>query len=186
MTSSRSILEAAIASKPVAVAASGRVLTFPSMPASTWIAALAEEDLIFSVVPCLLNESGYDFIMDRLFEEKIGPKDLRRPAFDAISAASGFRWWEALSLVGLCESDPFVIGELTLRGVDPDRMPFGRWCTAVYALAIRGLGEKERMKWLAKFNAPPPIAEAMDESLDGDSFSEMIRGFRNIPGARQG
>lgn len=186
MASDPSIITASISPEPVVVEAAGRKLHFPLLSASDWIKALADEDPITAIMPGLLTDESYDFVMDSMVEDRLDQKDLRRPAFDAITKASGFRWWEALSLVGLCEANAFVVGELTLRGIDPDAMPFGRWCAAVYALAIRGLDEKERQKWLARFNAPPAIAEAMDEAADSSSFEDMIRGFRGMPGARQG
>lgn len=186
MTSNPSPLAASISPQPVRVEAAGRTFTIPVLPASAWICAIADDEPITSVFPGLLPESEYEVVTDMLIYGKLTTVDLRRPAFDAVSAASGFRWWEALSLVGMCTHDAQVIGELTLFGIDPDTTPFGRWCAALYALNLRNLDDKERQKWLAKFTFPPPLAEAMDEAAAGDSFQDMIKGFRGMPGVSGG
>ena len=186
MASKPSILAASLTEKTVVVGAAGRSFTVPSLPAADWIAALSVDEPVTAVVPGLMGQRDFDRIGDLLLSDRIDLMDLRRMAFTAISEASGFRWWEALTLVGLCDKDPVVVGLLTLAGIDPASIPFGRWCSAVYALCIKDLDEKERQRWLAKFTFPPPLAESMEEAAQVDSFESMVRGFRGMPGARMG
>lgn len=184
MASKPSILAASISPQPVRVEAASRSFVIPVLPASNWITAVAQEDFVTAVFPGLLPPDGLSSIVEMLLDGEIDPDGLKRPAFDAIAAASGFRWWEAMRLVGMADGNQQVVGELTLRGVDPDVIPFGRWCAALYALAIRGMDEKERQKFLAKFTMPPP--EAMDEAAETDGFQDMIKGFRGMAGVRGG
>lgn len=184
MASKPSILAASISPQPVGVEAVGRSFVIPVRTASEWITAVAQDDFVTAVFPGLLPPDGVSTIVEMLIEGYLEPDELKRPAFDAITAASGFRWWEAMRLVGMADGNQQVIGELTLRGVDPDTIPFGRWCAALYALAVRGMDEKERQKWLAKFTMPPP--EAMDEAAETDGFQDMIKGFRGMAGVRGG
>lgn len=184
MASKPSILAASISPKPVRVEAAGRSFVIPIRPASDWITAVAQEDFVTAVFPGLLTEEGSGTAIEMMVDGDMEPAELKQPAFDAITRASGFRWWEAMRLVGMADGNQQVVGELTLRGVDPDVIPFGRWCAALYALAIRGMDEKERQKFLAKFTMPPP--EAMDEAAEGDGFQDMIKGFRGMAGVRGG
>jgi hypothetical protein len=179
-------LAASISPQQVEVEAAGRAFTIPIRPASDWILAIADDEPITAIFPGLLSEDGYERVMELLADEKLDAVDLRKPAFAAVSKASGFRWWEAFNLVGMCTHGPLVIGELALRGIDAGSVPFGRWCAALYALNLRGLDEKERQKWIGKFTFPPPLAEAMDEAASSDSFQDMIKGFRGMPGVSGG
>lgn len=186
MASSKFNLAASTSPQPVRVEAAGRAYTIPSLPAADWILAIADDEPITAVFPGLLGKDDYQRVVDLLSDGKLDTLELRRPAFEAVSAASGFRWWEAWNLVGMCTHDARIIGELTLRGIDPSAMPFSRWCAALYALNLRGLDEKEQQKWIAKFTFPPPLAEAMDEAASGDSFEDMIKGFQGMPGVSRG
>lgn len=186
MTSNRFNLAASISPQPVQVEAAGRTYTIPSRTAGDWILAVADDEPITAVFPGLLSKSDYQLVVNLLADGDLDVLELRRPAFDAISTASGFKWWETMNLVGMCTHDARVIGELTLRGIDPGAVPFSRWCAALYALNLRGLDEKEQQKWLAKFTFPPPLAEALDEAAAGDSFEDMIKGFRGMPGVSGG
>jgi hypothetical protein len=178
------VLAASIAIREIGVEAAGRSFTIPAQPAASWITALADDEPVTAVMPGMLSPDGFDRVGDLLLGEKLTLKDLRSMAFSAITEASGFRWWEAFKLVGLVNNNPIVMGEMTLAGIDPEAIPFGRWCTAVYAFCLRNHDEKEQQKWLAKFSFPPPLAEAMEEAAETGSFEDMVRGFRGMPGAR--
>lgn len=180
------ILRASISREPLKVEAFSRSLRVPFVPASEWMSALSQDDFITSVFPGMLGDKDFEWVANRMADGAIDYTDLKKPAFDLVRQASGFRWWEALKLVGMTDSDPLVMGLLTLSGVDPDAVPFGRWCAALYSLNVKDLDDKERNKWLARFNAPPPIAEALEEAEDGLSFEGMVRGFQGMPGARIG
>lgn len=185
MVSRSSVLTASITARSVVVEASGVRFTIPPKNASSWILALASEDPITAVFPGLLSSEDYDTVIDMLADELMEVTDIRSASFKATSEASGMKWWEALRLVGMADSSD-VMGSLTLKGVDPAAIPFGRWCSAVFALAISGLEEKERAKWESKLSFPPPLAEAMEEAAESGSFEDMVKGFRGMPGARLG
>lgn len=179
-------LAAYTSAKTIVVGAAGRSYSIPPRPAADWIESLAADEPVTAVVPGLMDDADFNRVGDRLLEGRVTLLDIRKMAFEAISAASGFRWWEAFTLIGICDREPIVTGLLTLAGIDPAAVPFGRWCSAVYAICIKDLDEKECQKWLARFTFPPPLAEAMDEAAGQDSFEGMIRGFRGMPGARMG
>lgn len=176
-------LKASISRGSLDVEAFGRRYRVPYHSAAEWMTALSEPEFITSVFPGLLREQDSERVADMLMDGRAEVRGLKAPAFDLISRASGFRWWEAVTLVGMADGSPNVMGELTLSGVDPESIPFGRWCAAVYTLATRNLDEKERTKWLARFNAPPPGEEESDEGM---AFTDMVRGLQGIPGARIG
>jgi hypothetical protein len=182
-----SVLRASLSARPIGVEASGHIFTLPAASAAVWITALCEEDPITAVFPGLLSDDSYERATRMISAGQMPMRAVKRAAFDAITRASGRRWWEAIRLVGMSDDDGYVVGELTLRGVDPWAMPFARWCAAVYALATRGLEPKDHMKWTTKLAAPPPIEEAMAEADESaGSFEDMIRGFQSMPGARMG
>lgn len=158
---------------------------FPHLTASDWLVALSDEyNPEMEVIPGLLDDECYDKTVDALESGQVSLKQLQSAARKAISVASGFDWWEAIRLVGLCDANPEVMGEMTLRGVNPDVIPFGRWCSALYALATRNLDDKEKMKFLSKFSVPPPNVDDVEET--GMSFESMVTSMRGIPGMRMG
>lgn len=182
--SSRRALAASTRIEPIRVEAAGRWWTIPKLPAADWILAVSEDEPVTAVFPGLLNDAGAEHVGDMLVRGTFPVDHLRNAAFSAIKQASGWNWWEAMRLVGMADAQPEVVGELTLRGLDPESVPFGRWCHAVYALATKNLDEKERAKFEAKFTFPP---EGFEEDEDaGMSFESMVQGFRNLPGARLG
>ena len=187
MRSKTSLLQASLASHPVAVELGSYRFVIPACPASVWIDALADEDPVTCVVPGMLGGRGYERSTRLIAQDLISLTQVRAASFAAIREASGYRWWEAMRLVGLADQDSYVVGELALLGVDPDAIPFARWCAAVHALATRNMEPKDRAKWDAKLSVPPPIEEAMEEAAEAEgSFEDMVRGFRSLPGARSG
>jgi hypothetical protein len=178
-----SFLATATTAQAVVVAVSHIKLTVPPQPATPWILALAGDDPVGSVLPGMLSERDDERLWNLVSSGKADSKDLHKAFCSAVAEASGRPWWVALKLVGMCDGSPEFIGRLTLKGVDPDRIPFARWCAAVYALAMANADEKARMKFDAKLDAPPAGVEFEDEGM---SFESMVAQARSIPGMRVG
>lgn len=176
-------LSAATTAQPVVVAVSRSKLTIPPQNATAWILALAGDDPTGSVLPGMLSERDDERLWNLVSTGKADSKDIHKAFCSAVAQASGRKWWETMKLVGMCEGSPEFIGRLTLKGVDPDTIPFARWCAAVYALAVANADEKGRMKFDAKLAAPPAGVDYEDE---GTSFESMVAQARNIPGMRVG
>lgn len=160
------------------------VFDIPARAASDWLLAVSDEDSVTTIIPGMLGDVATERLYHLIESERIGLEDIRRSALNAIAAASGFKWWEAVRLTGMAEAENGeFFGRLLLKGVDPRSVPFGAWCSAAYSLAMQGYQEdKERLKFTARFQAPPP-GEEYDE---GDSFESMVKTARSMPGMRVG
>ena len=158
--------------------------SIPSRTADEWLLAISDEDSITSIIPGMLTDVATERLYAHVESEKVTLEDVRRGALDAIAAASGFRWWEASRLIGMAEAGGGEFyGRLLLKGIDPRSISFGAWCAAAYSLALQGHSEdKERLKFTARFSAPPP-GEEFDE---GNSFESMVKAARAMPGMRVG
>jgi hypothetical protein len=154
----------------------------PPSTASEWLVAVSDEDSVTAIIPGMLDDVATERLYNQVESERINLDDVRRGALDAIAAASGFRWWEAVRLAGMAEANNGeFFGRLIVKGVDPRHQSFGAWCSAAYSLALQGFGEdKERLKFTARFEAPPPG----EEYEAGDSFESMVKAARAMPGMR--
>lgn len=152
--------------------------------ASEWLIAVSDEDSITSILPGMLTEVAAERLYHQVESERLSLEEIRRGALDAIATASGFKWWEAVRLAGMAEANGGeFFGRLLLKGIDPRNLSFGAWCSAAYSLALQGHGEdKERLKFTARFSAPP----AGEEYDEGDSFESMVKTARAMPGMRVG
>lgn len=122
-------------------------------------------------------------VIDAMMNGDLDPEALDDAAYAAIKDASGRAWWEAVRLVGAASGESgLLVGQLTLHGVDPERIPFARWCAAAYALLIENRDEKSRLKLDANLSVPPP---GFEESVTVDA-AEMQRLARSMPGMRTG
>jgi len=180
------ILNASLAALPVTVAAANRAWMIPSRSATEWIRAVNADECPWSVFPGLLGTSDMRGALDYIAVGAIDDYEARCAGFSAIRQASGRPWWEALRLVGACDDQMgSLMGALCVAGVDPDRIPFARWCAAVYHTMTQGADSKELMKFNAKLQSPPNTPEAFEESGE-DDFAAMVQMARTLPGMSTG
>jgi hypothetical protein len=180
------ILKASLAASPVTVEAASRSWIIQPLPASAWIGAVHSDNCPWSVFPGLLTGDDLRSALDLLADGDSDDHESRLAGFSAIRQASGRPWWEALRLVAACDDQMgSLVGALCMAGIDPDRIPFARWCAAVYATMTNGADSKELMKFNAKLQAPPNIPEAFEESGE-DDFAAMVQMARSLPGMSTG
>lgn len=176
------ILRASLTASPITVEAVGRSWVIPAKPASVWISALHSNNCPWSIFPGMLRGDNLADALDALTDPSTDSFDWRLAGFNAIRQAAGRPWWEALRLVAACDDNTgSLVGKLTVSGVDPDSIPFARWCAAVYSVMTDGADPKELLKFNMKLQVPPNIPEAFDQSED-DDFASMVEMARNMPG----
>lgn len=164
----------------------GIEIIIPAAPASRWLYALTASNLEMAVLPGMLADREARLVAALLENERITPVQLNNAAYGAISLAAGMDWWVALRLAGSANhADGNILGELTLRGVDPAAMPLARWCAAVYALVTRNLDDTELMKTKARLFLVPnlPGLEIEEAGIDDAQVIAMLAG---MPGVSMG
>lgn len=161
----------------------GFPLRIPAAPASRWLRALTSPHMEAAVLPGMLDERSTRVLLDLLEYERTTLVQLNNAAYRAVSEAAGRDWWVALRLAGSADQeDGNVLGELTLAGIDPERIPFARWCAAVYALLVRNLDDKELMKFQAKLFIVPnlPGLELEEAEMDDAQVVAMLAGMPGV------
>jgi hypothetical protein len=153
----------------------------PELPASKWIEAVLDPDG-FAIFPNLLDEpEEFALAFRAVLRGRITPEQVAKAARDALGAATGRNWWEADRLIRGSAAEaawPIVHGELTLHGVDLDRVSIGAYCNAVHSLCLSKVHkEEERAKFDWELTRPPAgvdpeeIAGAFDMA---DDFAAML------------
>ena len=155
----------------------------PAAPASRWLYAMTARNLELEILPGMLDERDARLVVDLLAAERITMLQLSHAAYRALGEAAGMDWWVALRLAGAANhTDGNVLGELTLRGVDPCAMPLARWCAAVYALVVRNLDDTELMKTKARLFLVPdlPGLEIEDAGMDEAQVVAMLAAMPGV------
>jgi hypothetical protein len=179
------VLSASLSREPIWVECQGRQYVIAYRSASEWISALASDASVWSVFPGMLEPPQEQFVSEGLIYGTVDIAEVRRAGLYAIRQASGRRWWEAIRLVGMVDNSEDMgasMGAMTMAGVDPDVMPFGRWLAAAYWLGVKGRDDKERMMFHARLSMAPDIPEAFEEEASGDEFAAMVRAAQSLPG----
>lgn len=175
------LLRSLSTSTDVQVDAGGRRWDVHGESAREWIEACLSPRCPWTVFPWMVHDSERPAAVDLLALGDVDDVEARTAGFSAIKHASGRPWWEALRLVEIAnDRDGFMLGRLVVSGVDPGRVSFASWCSAVYTLYTDGADPKELMKWQMKFKAPPSVPEAFDS--EEDDFMSMIQAARSLPG----
>lgn len=177
------ILRAATSTRPLPVEVAGLTFQVDDACATRWILACSSEFVPWSLFPGMLAPEDSARANEMILNGELTDQDCRRAGFEILKRAAGRDWWQALKLVNSCDDEMgAMMGKLTLSGVDPDRMPFGRWLTSVYFVLIDGGEAKDVMKLNSSLMAPPTnIPEAM-ESDGEDDFASMVELARTMPG----
>lgn len=180
-----SFYQAAVGAGPIHLGTGPHRFVLPHLPADAWILALSDVDPVACVIPGMLDEPSEERLYRLVESGRMSLDGLRDLAFQAVSEASGRKWWIAMKIVGMAGSDDGeFFGRLLLKGIDPGRLTFGAWCAAAYALALSGQESKDRLRFTSKLMAPPAgFEEQADEGMD---FSSMVKMARAMPGMSVG
>lgn len=149
----------------VDVDVAGQTYTIPALPAAPWLLALVTGTYL-DVVPGLLTIP--DALDDQLADGLLGA-ECRTAARAAIAAASGTTWWTAARLARAIH-DSWIIGEFTLFGVDPARVPLAAYLAAGYRAVTKYLDDQKRARLDMELDSPPP-GVAPEEWWDEDAAS---------------
>lgn len=150
----------------------GRTATIPALPAGPWLAALVVDGWA-GIVPGLLLDGPVD---DLIADGRATTKECETAARAALAAAAGCPWWTAQRLAHGCATAGLG-AELTVRGVDPARLPLGAYLAAAYRLATRSLDPAKVARLDAQLDAPPvgvPVEEWWDRAAAAQQFTQAI------------
>lgn len=148
----------------VEVVLAGRAWTIPARPAADWL--LAAIGPWTDIVPGLVDDPD-DEIDDLIADGNLDDGELRQAAQDALTAASGLKWWVAEHLARVAVQT-WVGAEVLLGGVDPATAPFGAYLAAAHHAATRNMTKENRLKFDLDLTQPPAGVEP-DEWFDEDA-----------------
>lgn len=158
----------------------GATYTVPARPAVDWLIAIVD-GAWGDIIPGLLDPDQSGPLEDAIADLALDPAELRAAAQAALAAAAGTKWWTARTLAASIVAAPEMVGLLMTRGIDPGRVSLGGYLTAAYALAVRGMGKTDRVKFDMDLQRPPagvPVDEWWDEDAAADSFMSAMSAGR--------
>jgi hypothetical protein len=137
------------------------VVTVPYRPAAGWLPALLRD---LQYLPTDLAGDVSE-LLPALLSGEVTAKDVESAVHSLVEEVTGMRWWEAQKLASTSVGTD-VLGELTLSGVDPERVTIGQWVSAVYRACTRHADKKEKSKFDFSLSIPP---EGYEDAWDDDS-----------------
>lgn len=169
----------------VEVELAGTVYRIPPRPAAEWMAAVLSGEPC-PVVPGMLEPADQEDVIDALLEGRVKLADVEAANRDALSAASGWKWYEAERLIVSAGVEWRVVGGLLQgAGLDLSTCSLGAALSAMYAMAVTHMKKEDRFSFDAQLTAPPPGARATEyvESDYADAFAELLRAHQQpLPG----
>lgn len=163
---------------PVTVTVAGTALTIPWRPAAVWCAGASRPSVLASL---LADQEQRNDLADLILEQRGASKELARESLRILSEACGRRWWEANRLINTSVA-PEILGRLVLAGVDPWARSVGEWTAAVYAMCVKGLDDKARMRLDFKLSLPPAGYEDEWDDEDGDDPEAVANAVQAMMG----
>jgi hypothetical protein len=180
------ISSAAFRSRPYTVTVSGLDLKFPCRTAADWLRLLSQPGSMLAVAQSM-DEQSYESFLDAVQSGEAPPEDVIRIARAAESAAAGRPWWEVERLVGSLYADGGrLLGELTLCGVDPDRVSLAVYCSAIWARLVQDADATGRMKLESELSIPPADATADELEEQNEDVGQIVQRLRRLPGVSIG
>lgn len=148
--------------EPLTITVAGTRFSVPYRPAAVWANHL---DRLYVLAGRMTDEDDRDALADLLISCPQAVDDLKRESLRILAEQSGRPWWEGAKLINT-STDPEILGRMVLSGVDAWQRSVGEWCSAVYALCVKGQDDKGRLKFDFSLSLPPPGFE--DEWDDGE------------------
>lgn len=174
---------AVVKCRPVLVDLGGTVYRIEARPAGEWLVPILEKGWA-EIVPGMLDaavpaDRTLDDLYDDLTEGTVTTAECEKAAQSAVSAVSGMKWWAAVKLIHAGASDPGVIGELRLSGVDLTTAPLGAVVAGLYRIYTRDTDPKDVAKLDAELMRTPAgvsATERFDEDEAAEAFERMFSG----------
>jgi hypothetical protein len=166
--------------EPAELDIAGTLYEIPWRTAAEWLAVL-DQGRVHSVAVKLMGPEDRENVLMALVDGELGQKDLADASYKLMKEVTGWSWWECYRLATL-PTDPSILGRLTLAGVRAREVSLVEWCAAVYALCTKDAKAEDVFKFDAMLAAPPPGFE--DDWEDEQSFDDMVRAARAMPGVR--
>lgn len=169
---------ALILREPLTVTVAGQQVTLPYQPAAVWAAGLERGRML---IPYLARPAERDALAELVLSYPQAVDDLKRETLRILTEAGGRKWWEVVSLLKTSVATE-VLGRLVLAGADPWQRSLGEWTSAVYALCVKGLDEKGRLRFDFSLSIPP--ADFTDEWDDGDDPEAALAAVAAMTGKK--
>lgn len=168
---------ALVSRAPVHLTVAGVPLVVAYVPAARWLEALRDP---FTAAAFLADDAGRDRLLDVMVERGGVKQPLRDASVGLIRRVSGReQWWETVRLAYLGADG--LLGELTLRGVDPWAVSLGQWCAATYTAATRHAKTEDVLKFDAQIGFPPPgFEDEWDDGVDLDAVESAMAGMAGL------
>lgn len=167
--------------EPIRLGVGRRSYSVPFRPAAEWVEAVAAaEGGPAGVLLAVVDQPTQSEIYESLLTGSLSSEELAQAAYDVLSEASPFKWWETCRLL-YASRQRQVMGRLALAGLDPWSMPVGVWCTAVYACMTENADDVGKFKFDAQLNNPP---DGVEDDDWGDDFETMVAQARQMPGMK--
>ena len=162
--------EASLAPASLEIELLGQVWTVPPLPAAEWLTLLwadaFDPDAIF---PGLAGaeEAVFDAMLDGL----VTPNEVFEVAMEVLELAAGYRWWFTIKLAMQAKAAWSRVGGLMLlKGVDPNKVSLGAWCSALLALCLNNMEQQKAADFILELNTPPVQYAHLAEEEDGKAF----------------
>ncbi len=163
---------------PVTVTVAGRGFVLPWRPAAVWCAGASRPSVLASL---LADQDQRDGMADLVLETPGAAKELARESLRILSEACGRKWWEGNRLINTSIA-PEILGRLVLAGVDPWARSVGEWTAAVYAMCVKGLDEKARLRLDFRLSLPPAGYEDEWDDEGGDDPEAVANAVQAMMG----
>lgn len=141
----------------------------PALPAAEWLKILLADELdAEAIFPGFCGPQAIIDVNQMIIDEIVTSEDLEEAICDAITAASGRKWWITLRLCRFLRTGwDRIGGELAAGGVTPFTVSLSYWLDGAYATCLRVI-EKGDPKQLTRFTdqLTAPLPGKAKESFD--------------------
>lgn len=163
--------------QPVRARVGAHEICVPWHSAQVWLEEISRSG---SLAPLFLSDTGRGEVACELAAGTVSLRQAEDAGNTVLEKITGVRWWVALRLVYTSAGKEFL-GELTLSGVDPERVSLGQWCAAVYRILVRDADEKQRAKVEFELELPP---QGFEDAWDDDEayYRAMVEQARQMNG----
>lgn len=169
---------------PIELDIDGHHYTLPAMSAAQWL------DLLSGPVWALevfrrVDDTAYGEFLARVDAGDAGVREMTRVANEALAAAAGRSWWEALRLAHIATGAPTVLGSILLRGVDPEHLTLAAFLSVTWVVVMQGRDDMARTQLEMELGTPPP--EALEEAGEPEmDMATLVASMRAAPGVSVG
>lgn len=157
----------------------------PELLADRWLETILCEGaswqgILFQVMP----PQAVAPLADLLSSGDVEVRQVVEASQQMLVMASGRTWWETLNVVGVAtEAWEGIGGELALRGIIPDQVPFGVWLDATWLLLRRGARQESQSAYDSFVADMKRRPLGVEDDSDGEmDFSDFMRAAGELRG----